>query len=187
MYLYRFETDAEFQSAYKGGEYSEPWVSCTDENNQVHYNYKPHVTIIVRGRTEEKEKTFVLQKHISVDEETGDSATCYYFSVSPEEIWGMFSDTSVAGDNKIHFWLFNHVPDGQVELEPFDDGSLTIYGDNSGTVSENIANIDNITTKCYNAGEWNTVATYNQQEQIFFIYDTRLLDGAIVYRWTQVK
>ena len=36
--MHLFETDASFKESYNGGEYNEPWVSLTKENDEVNYN-----------------------------------------------------------------------------------------------------------------------------------------------------
>lgn len=41
QYLRLFETVNEFNSAYTGEEYIEPWVSYTEENEHVDYNKQP--------------------------------------------------------------------------------------------------------------------------------------------------
>ena len=38
-YIHRFNTTQEFENAYNGDKYIEPWVSYTRENEQVDYNY----------------------------------------------------------------------------------------------------------------------------------------------------
>lgn len=38
QYLHPFDTDAEFEAAYSGENYKEPWVSYTIENEEVNYN-----------------------------------------------------------------------------------------------------------------------------------------------------
>lgn len=38
-YIHRFNTTQEFENAYDGDKYIEPWVSYTRENEQVDYNH----------------------------------------------------------------------------------------------------------------------------------------------------
>ena len=194
MYLYRFETDADFKSAYKGEDYSEPWVSCTDENHQVNYNYKPHITIRVKGAYNNIERTFVLQKYTAPNEESDDF---YYFPISTEALWNLFGGVRVNDDNHLDAYLFDSTASTfDVNFEPdsvnenWETGQVFIhdsYALNDGTPSENITNINNVETKYYDSGTWNVVAIYNQEEQKFEIFDDRLIDGAIAYDWSQMK
>ena len=48
IFLHKFETQNEFVSAYTGQEYIEPWVSYTEENEEVNYN-KPTVSEQLRA------------------------------------------------------------------------------------------------------------------------------------------
>lgn len=190
MYLYRFETDAEFQSAYKGEDYSEPWVSCTDENHQVNYNYKPHVTIIVRGKTGEKEKTFTLQKYTVVDKNTGDPYSFYYFPISAEELWNMFDCTRMSGDNHI---MWSAICKNGVELDG-DNISCNGYYLDTHTAAENIAEMNYIKLPNYNgtSTEYFTefVTSDDERNELgtsFFWIDDRLVDSTISCSWRQVK
>ena len=38
-YIHRFNTTQEFENAYDGDKYIEPWVSYTRESGQVDYNH----------------------------------------------------------------------------------------------------------------------------------------------------
>lgn len=38
-YIHIFNTTQEFENAYDGDKYIEPWVSYTRENEQVYYNH----------------------------------------------------------------------------------------------------------------------------------------------------
>lgn len=40
IFLHLFDDDASFEESYNGEEYKEPWVSLTEENDEVNYDKK---------------------------------------------------------------------------------------------------------------------------------------------------
>lgn len=42
-HIHLFSTQAEFEAAYNGSEYKEPWLSYVNESGEVVYNIKPPI------------------------------------------------------------------------------------------------------------------------------------------------
>lgn len=98
-FINRYQTDAQFQAAYNGDTYIEPWASLTKENDEVNYNKRQFSGWFRVGKYDSNfnQGQYLTQEELDVytnffeafkvegfDPETATTGTTYTVRVNPE-------------------------------------------------------------------------------------------------------
>lgn len=177
-YIHKFNTTSDFESAYGGSSYKEPWISLTISNNQINYNKLKYVDLGLPSG--------ILW------------ATCNLGASSPEQrgdyyAWGEITpnkDTAYTWNNYTFGTNSNltkyNTTDNKLVLEPEDDAGHVVLGGQwhiptKAQLEELITNTSRSWTTDYDGTEVaGAIFTSNVNgNTIFFPASGDVWDGAI--------
>lgn len=184
-FLHKFDTDVQFESAYTGDTYEEPWVSYTVETREVNFNYKPTITIKSAGALDESYNPIWLEgRSFNLTKYDDGEETYWYTNLTCEDFWSCLAPgLQVFGRFSNHMAVFKYYNTGA-----HTDGDNVSLKDQvsyeSSLESTACENLDNIN---YGVRNHESDYGYDSETHVLYIYNPDLVDGEIGFQWSATK